>query len=76
MERREGDLVGTGEFVAFVALVEQALGEHEARLASLVTDRAAKDWRLAMEVLRCRYPESWSTRQDLSKAGVSAEDWA
>lgn len=60
LERREGQLVGTGEFVAFVALVEQALGEHEARLASLVTQAAEKDWRAALEILRRRYPENWN----------------
>ena len=60
LECRDGQLLGTGEFVAFVALVEQALGEHEARLASLITQAAEKDWRAALEVLRRRYPESWN----------------
>lgn len=60
MERRDGELVGTGEFVAFVVLVEQALGEHEAGLAHLITARAMKDPRVALELLSRRYPESWS----------------
>lgn len=60
MERRDGELIGTGEFVAFVVLVEQALGEHEATLAQLVTTYALKHPLVAMEMLSRRYPESWS----------------
>jgi hypothetical protein len=60
MERSGGQLMGTGEFVPFVGLVEQALGEHEARLALLITQAAEKDWRAALEMLRRRYPENWN----------------
>ncbi len=59
LERRDGQLVGTGEFVAFVALVERGLGEHEARLAFVITRAAEKNWRAALEILQRRYPENW-----------------
>lgn len=63
MARRDGELVGTGEFVAFVVLVEQALGEHEAGLTQMLTACALKNPRVAMELLRRRYPESWNLPQ-------------
>lgn len=66
LERRDGEPVPTSEFLTFVALVEQALGEHEAGLARLITARAMKDPRVAMKMLSCRYPESWGLRRDLT----------
>ncbi|WP_170320060.1 hypothetical protein [Polyangium spumosum] len=47
---------------AFDAAIRAAEAKGEARLAAIATQGAAEDPRLALDILRARYPEKWNRR--------------
>lgn len=69
MKWDDGSLIGSGQFKEFVALIDEALGEHETRLALLFTQGAETDWHAAEAMLKRRYPEHWGTIQKVEVSG-------
>ena len=58
---------------AFEAKVRAAEAKGEARLATIALKGAAKDPRLALDLLRSRYPERWGKRHARIEATVQVE---
>lgn len=70
MARGDNGPAGTGEFLPFSAIVERAMGEHEALMVTSITGAVIQgDAKSAFEMLKRRYPESWNQPDKVELSG-------